>query len=83
MQYERVKDAALYGGGYKKGRRPPPAMGGDGGLAAYAAGIAPSADGALGRWGVSLAAASGYFARCGGRPGTLSPGPLRFFEKIE
>ena len=31
--------------------------------------------------GISLAAASGSFARCGGRPGALPPGPLRFFEK--
>ena len=40
-----------------------PRGGGDGGLAAYAAGIAPSADGALGRLGC--------FARCGGRPEAL------------
>ena len=51
-------------------------------------GIAPSADGAMDDWGfravcgagVSLAAASGYFARCGGRPG-LCPWTPRFFEK--
>ena len=34
-------------------------------------GIAPSADGALGRWGVSRRARRGYFARCGGRPEAL------------
>ena len=44
-----------------------PLWGGDGGLRAYALGIAPVATGAWGRWGVSLAAASGSFARCGGR----------------
>ena len=44
-----------------------PVRGGDGGLAAYAAGIAPSADGALGRWGSSRRARRGGFARCDGR----------------
>ena len=63
-----------------------PLWGGDGGLRAYALGVAPVATGAWGRWGVSLAAASGNFAPCrrgsfarsGGRPGALPPGPLRF-----
>ena len=41
--------------------------GGDGGLAAYAAGIAPSADGALGRLGTSRRARRGCFAGCGQR----------------
>ena len=60
-------------------------------------GVAPSADGALDDWGfrwlrpagfravrgagVSPVATGGSFARCGGRPGALPPGPLRFFEK--
>ena len=52
-------------------------------------GIAPSADGALDAWGfrplrpagISPRARGGCFARCGGRPGALPPGPLRFFEK--
>ena len=48
-----------------------PRGGGDGGLAAYAAGIAPSADGALERWGISRRARRGNFARCGGRPESL------------
>ena len=62
-----------------KGRRPPPVMGGDGGLTADAVGIAPSADGALGRLGSSRRARRGCFARCGGRafrwlrPAGISP----------
>ena len=47
----RVRDAAPYGGVYKKAAVRHPRGGGDGRLAAYAAGIAPSADGALGRLG--------------------------------
>ncbi len=90
MQYGRVKDAAPYGGGTQKAAVRHQRWGGDGGLR-LRRGIAPSADGALDDWGfravrgagVSLAAASGYFARCGGRPGALPPGPLQFFEKIE
>ena len=77
-------------GGTQKGRRPPPRMGWGRRPYGFAVGIAPSADGALGRFGVfrplrragiSLAAASGYFAPCEARPGALPPGPLRFFEK--
>ena len=74
--------------GTQKGRRPPPAMGW-GWRPSASPGIAPSADGALDDWGfravrgagVSLAAASGYFARCGGRPVALPPGPLRFGQR--
>ena len=66
-------------GDTQEGRRPPPRMGWGRRPYGFAVGIAPSADGALGRWefravrgaGVSLAAASGYFARCGGRPEAL------------
>ena len=46
-------------------------------------GIAPSADGALGRWGVSRRARRGYFARCGGRPGLCPWTPEFFREKIQ
>ena len=75
MRCGRVKDAAPYGWGAKKAAVHHPRWGGDGGLTADAVGVAPSADGALDDWGfravrgagVSLAAASGYFARCGGR----------------
>ena len=44
------------------------------------AGIPPSADGGLGREGVSRRARRGCFARCGGRPGRC-PWTPRFFEK--
>ena len=54
-------------GGTKKAAVRHPRWGGDGGLTADAVGIAPSADGALGRWGISRRARRGYFARCGGR----------------
>ena len=78
MQYGSVKDAAPYGGGDTKGRRPPPVMGGDGGLrlcrelrhlrmALWDDWGVRAVRGA----GVSLAAASGYFARCDGRPEAL------------
>ena len=64
-------------------RRPPvpPTAGWDRRPCGIAAGIAPSADGALERLGISPAAAGGSFAPCAGRPGALPPGPLRFFEK--
>ena len=51
------------------------------GAMALRPGVPPSADGGLGRWGISRRARRGYFARCGGRPGAPPPGPLRFFEK--
>ena len=37
----------------------------------------------LRRAGISLAAASGYFAPCAGQPGALPPGPYVFLKKIE
>ena len=54
-------------GGTQKGRRPPPRMGWGRRPYGFAVGIAPSADGALGRWGSSRRARRGCFARCGGR----------------
>ena len=79
MRFGRVRDAAPYDGAYKKAAVRHPHRGGDGGLRAYALGIAPSADGAMDDRefravrgaGVSLAAASGSFARCDGRPEAL------------
>ena len=35
----------------------------------------------FGRLGISRRAQRGYFARCGGRPGALPPGPLRFGQR--
>ncbi len=46
-------------------------------------GIAPSADGASGRWGISRRARRGCFARCDGRPGLCPWTPEFFREKIQ
>ena len=68
MQYERVKDAALYGGGVQnKAAVRHPVMGWGRRPYGYAVGIAPSADGALGRLGISRRARRGCFAGCGQR----------------
>ena len=67
MQYGRVKDAAPYGVEYKKAAVRHPRWGGDGGLTADAVEVAPSADGDLGRWGISRRARRGCFAGCGQR----------------
>ena len=58
-------DAPSYNG-TKEGRCPPPAMGW-GRRPLASPGIAPSADGALGRWGSSRRARRGCFAGCGQR----------------
>ena len=46
-------------------------------------GIAPSADGASGRWDISRLARRGCFARCDGRPGLCPWTPEFFREKIQ
>ena len=74
-----------------KGRRPPPAMGWGRRPYCFAVGVAPSADGALGRYGSSPRARGGCFARCGGREFRALRGATRgaasglrdFLKKIE
>ena len=54
-------------GDTQEGRRPPPRMGWGRRPYGFAVGLAPSADGALGRWGISRRARRGCFAGFGQR----------------
>ena len=83
MQYGRVRDAAPYGVGYKKAAVPHPRWGGDGGLAAYAAGIAPSADGAGNDRGVRAVRGAGISPAAAGSRGRCTLDPCDFLKKIE